>query len=164
MWFARFAPHLADDLGLSLAGAVWMAEDGSEACAYLQEAPAVPMPLGTLVVRLEQTLALAGEAHGRDTRWHYVVATDVLSEHEEDFNTWYDTEHLPGLAAVSGVVRATRSRVVEGTGPLYHAAYDLAERDAFNGPAWLVVRGTPWSSRVRPNFRNTRRTMYRRLA
>jgi len=26
------------------------------------------------------------------------------------------------------------------------------------------VRATPWSGRVRPTFRNTRRTMFRRVA
>jgi hypothetical protein len=103
------------------------------------------------LVQLELTRALAGEAQGRDAPWHYVVATDVLPQCEADFNAWYDTEHLAGLAAVPGVARATRYRLVQGAGPLYHAGYDLAERDAFNSPAWLAVRGTPWSSRVRPS-------------
>jgi hypothetical protein len=29
--------------------------------------------------------------------------------------------------------------------------------------AWTAVTATPWSSRVRPNFRNTRRTIFARL-
>ena len=166
MWFARFAPGLAAEFGRewarSLGGTVWMAEDGTEACVYLQAAPRLPMPPQTSLVRLTRTLFLAGEAHLRDAPWHYTVATDVVPADEADFNAWYDTEHLPGLAAVAGVVGAMRCRVVEGIGPRYHAGYDLADRQAFNSPAWLAVRGTPWSSRVRPSFVNTRRTMYRR--
>jgi hypothetical protein len=60
-----------------------------------------------------------------------------------DFNAWYDTEHLAGLAAVPGVARATRYRVAEGAGPRYHAGYDLAERSAFNSPAWLPSAARP---------------------
>jgi len=37
------------------------------------------------------------------------------------------------------------------------------DRAAFNSAPWLAVRGTPWSSRVRPHFIHTRRTMYRRV-
>ena len=164
MWFARFPLESAAEWQQRQGGTVWVAEDGSEACAYLQHALAVPAMAGVSLVRLEQTLALNGEAHAYDAPWHYIVATDVLPAQEADFNAWYDTEHLPGLAAVPGVARASRYRVVEGTGPRYHASYDLAQRSAFNGPAWLAVRGTAWSARVRSAFVNTRRTMYRRLA
>ena len=40
--------------------------------------------------------------------YHYVVETDVLPGHEDDLNAWYAQEHLPGLAAVPGTVRAAR--------------------------------------------------------
>jgi hypothetical protein len=163
MWFARFPARLSAEWVWSHGGTVWVAEDGSQACAYLQAQPAAAVLAEVVLVRLAQTLALAGEAQGRDAPWHYVVATDVLPAQEADFNAWYDTEHLPGLAAVPGVARASRYRVVEGSGPAYHAGYDLADRTAFNSPPWLAVRGTAWSSRVRPAFHHTRRTMYRRV-
>ena len=164
MWFARFPIALCAEWSRSWDGTVWVAEDGSEACAYLSQAPAVPEVPGVSLVRLEQTLALDGECRGLESPWHYIVATDVLPAQELDFNAWYDTEHLAGLAAVPGVARAARYRVAEGVAPRYHAGYDLARRSAFNSPAWLAVRGTPWSSRVRPGFINTRRTMYQRFA
>jgi len=164
MWFARFPVEQAADFKRGLASTVWVAEDGSEACAYLPLEAAVQGPPGVLLVRLVQTLALGGAAQRHDADWHYVVATDILPAQDADFNAWYYTEHLPGLARVPGVARASRYRVVEGGGPRYHAAYDLVQRSAFNSAAWLAVRATPWSSRVRPGFVNTRRTMYRRLA
>lgn len=163
MWFARFPADLPAEWIRVRGATVWVAEDGAESCAYLR-APPVQVPAGVVLVRLQQTLALAGDAHGREAPWHYVVATDVGPAQEADFNAWYDTEHLPGLAAVPGVVNAARYRLVEGGGPSYHAGYDLADRAAFNSPPWLAVRGTAWSSRVRPAFFNTRRTMYRRVA
>jgi hypothetical protein len=163
VWFARFPPQLSAEWVRSQGSSLWLAEDGSEACAYLRSS-SKPLHPEVVLVRLRQTLTLPGEAHAQDADWHYVVATDVLPAQEADFNDWYDTEHLPGLAAVPGVAQAARYRVVEGPGPAYHAGYDLADRAAFNSPPWLAVRGTAWSSRVRPAFFNTRRTMYRRFA
>ncbi len=112
---------------------------------------------------LQRTLQLTGASAGADAGWRYVVETDVLAEHEVDFNAWYDTEHAPGLAAVPGTVCGARyvDRAA-GASPRYLAAYDLTAAETLGSPAWLAVRGTDWSSRVRPTFRNTRRTMYRR--
>jgi len=89
------------------------------------------------------------------------VETDVLPEHEADFNAWYDQEHLAGLAAVPGTVSAARLLDPQGH-PRYHACYELATRETFGSPAWLAVRGTAWSSRIRPSFRNTTRTLFER--
>lgn len=112
------------------------------------------------LVGLHNTLDLAGHASGSHAEWHYIVETDVRPEAEDDFNAWYSTEHMPGLAAVPGTARARRYL---GTGaPRHYATYDLAERAAFGSEPWLAVRATAWSSRVRPNFYNTRRTMFRR--
>ena len=163
VWFARFPPQLLSEWVRSQGGKAWLAEDGSEACAYLHS-PSMPVHPEVELVQLQQTLTLPGGALAQEAAWHYVVATDVVPAQEADFNQWYDIEHLTGLAAVPGVARAARFRVVEGPGPTYHAAYDLADRAAFGSTPWLAVRGTAWSSRVRPAFFNTRRTMYRRVA
>ncbi|WP_442595464.1 hypothetical protein ACSBPU_02980 [Parapusillimonas sp. JC17] len=113
------------------------------------------------LLTLEATLDVPGASAGQAAPWHYVVETDVLPDAAEDFNRWYDTEHLPGLAAVPGTVRARRY-VAADASPRYHAAYDLASRETFGSEPWLAVRATEWSSRVRPNFTNTRRIMFKR--
>jgi hypothetical protein len=168
MWFARFEHGPAAAWVQGQGAALFLAEDGSHACAYLPDGRVPgPLPAGLGFISLTRLLAMGnipGAAHGAPAPWHYVVATDVQPMHEADFNAWYDTEHRPGLAAVPGTASAARFRVVQGEGPLYHACYDLAERTAFNSTPWLAVRDTAWSSRMRPAFFNTRRTMYRRLA
>ncbi|MFJ1298661.1 hypothetical protein ACILG0_01780 [Pseudomonadota bacterium AL_CKDN230030165-1A_HGKHYDSX7] len=111
---------------------------------------------------LDALADLEGASAGQASAWHYVVETDVLPEAEEDFNAWYGQEHMPGLAAVPGSVRARRWRAPEGD-PRYHACYDLVSRETFGSPPWLAVRATDWSSRVRPSFRATKRTMFRRV-
>ena len=95
-------------------------------------------------------------------RFHYVVEMDVDPEHETDLNAWYDKEHMPGLAACPGTVRARRFRNPEGS-PRYHSCYDLTRTETLESAPWLAVRGTAWSGRVRPNFRNLKKTMFKRL-
>jgi hypothetical protein len=140
---------------------LYRAVEGDAVYAYLR-APhppaASPLPAPT---RHVCTQRLAGAATDADAPWLYVVETDVLPEHEADFNAWYDQEHLAGLAAVPGTVSAARLLDPQGH-PRYHACYELARSEAFNSPGWLAVRATAWSSRVRPAFRNTTRTMFRR--
>src|SRR5882724_9807645 len=94
--------------------------------------------------------------------FHYVVEMDVVPEHEADLNAWYDKEHMPGLAGCPGSVRARRFRNPEGS-PRYHSCYDLVRTETVGSPPWLAVRQTAWSDRVRPHFRNLKRTMFKRL-
>lgn len=114
---------------------------------------------------LQASLYTPGASHRskQPAPWHYVVETDVTAEAEADFNQWYDTEHLPGLAAVEGVKLAQRFVSTEHH-PRYHASYDLLTQETFGCPAWLKVRATPWSDRVRPEFRNPRRLMFQHVA
>lgn len=114
-------------------------------------------------MRLSLVTDVPGQAAGQPAPWFYVVETDIKPEAREDFERWYEEEHLPGLAAVPGTVRARRYQDPEGT-PRYYACYDLASRETFGSPPWLAVRGTDWSSRVRPSFVNSKRTMFRLAA
>jgi len=112
--------------------------------------------------RLHPVFDAPGASRGEVAPFHYVVETDVVAEHEADLNAWYDGEHMPGLAACPGSVRARRFRNPDGS-PRYHSCYDLASTETLGSEPWLAVRHTAWSDRVRPHFRNTKRTMLRRL-
>ncbi len=124
----------------------------------LQATSAAAATPGTVdLLRLQNDLP--GASAGAAAPWHYIVETDVEPRAEADLNAWYDTEHLPGLASVPGTVRAQRY-MNEQASPRYHACYDLQTQQTFGSPPWLAVRATAWSARVRPNFRNTLRTMF----
>ena len=110
--------------------------------------------------RLGRVFALPGASAGMLAGFHYVVETDAADGCEEELFHWYDTEHMPGLAASPGCVRAQRFLNADG-GPHSYACYDLTDQKTLESAAWLAVRHTAWSDRVRPNFRNTRRTMFR---
>jgi len=110
-------------------------------------------------VRLQD---IPGASHGATPAFHYVVETDVAPEAEGDLNDWYNQEHLPGLAAVPGAIRAQRLLNLDGA-PRYHACYELVTKETLGSASWLAVRHTAWSDRVRPSFRNTKRTMFSRV-
>ena len=52
------------------------------------------------------------------------VRVDVSPEKEDEFNAWYNEDHIPALVKVEGVRSAKRYRAVEGT-PKYLAIYEL---------------------------------------
>jgi hypothetical protein len=150
----------------------WLATPASEdprTVARFADALASPQGIvaaAPTIVPLQRLLELHGASVGELALFHYVVETGVDAAHERDFNAWYDREHLPGLAAVPGCIRARRLRSLTKSGErtLYVACYDLVSDQALTSDAWLAVRHTPWSDRVRPQFRETTRTMFRTIS
>jgi hypothetical protein len=74
---------------------------------------------------------------------------------EEEFNAWYDTEHLAERLAVPGFETALRYVCIDGA-PRYLAMYDLASPDVLNSPAYLKVgfdNASPWTKRVTSRVR-----------
>ncbi|GGX33570.1 hypothetical protein GCM10007242_45970 [Pigmentiphaga litoralis] len=124
--------------------------------------PALFDGMQTETVELTETTVLPGRSAGQPAPFHYIVETDIAPDAEADMNAWYEQEHLPGLAAVEGNVLSRRLVASKGS-PRYYACYDLVDPSARQTAAWTAVTATPWSSRVRPNFRNTRRTIFARL-
>ncbi len=115
------------------------------------------------VDRLECVLDVPGASRGERPALHYVVETDVVDGWQDEMQRWYDNEHMPGLAAVPGCIRARRF-INHDRGPRSLACYDLMRDGVTESPAWLAVRASAWSARVRPQFRNTKRTMFSELA
>ena len=81
-----------------------------------------------------------------------VIAPDV----EQDFNAWYDTEHIPALTAVPGVMAGRRYKApdTEAKGRRYTAIYHLTSTDVLNGEAWKTAAASPWTERMFPHFQD----------
>jgi len=90
-----------------------------------------------------------------------VNAMSVAPEHEHEFNEWYNTEHVPALAAVPGTLCARRYRG-SGAAQRYVAVYHLASPDVPDSAAWKNAANTPWTERMRPHFRDHLRIVSRR--
>jgi len=81
----------------------------------------------------------------------FLVFTDIDPKHEEEFDAWYNTEHLPDLLKLPGFLSAARYVAVK-SGPRHLAAYELANADALKSPEFQRYRAnpSPWSRRMSP--------------
>lgn len=79
-----------------------------------------------------------------------VAALSPRPEDEEEFNAWYDTEHIPERLRVPGFLGAQRWVAVAGE-PRYLAIYDLQSLAVLDSPAYRAISGenfSPWSKRI----------------
>ena len=84
-----------------------------------------------------------------------LVYTDLVdSKYDEEFNAWYDTQHLPQLLELPGFLDAARYVAVKG-GPKYLAAYELESVDAVKRPEFLNRPIPPWDRRMSPRVIGT---------
>jgi antibiotic biosynthesis monooxygenase (ABM) superfamily enzyme len=89
-----------------------------------------------------------------------VVRADVKPEHEQDYNDWFNQEHLPALGKVPGSIGGRRFKAIEG-GPTYMTTSYLTSPDVQASAAWKEAVTTPWTARVVPTMLNRWRTVYR---
>jgi hypothetical protein len=69
-------------------------------------------------------------------------------EREEEFNDWYNMEHIPFFNRLPGVIAARRFRAISGS-PRYVALYHVETIDIYATRAWMVINETPWILRMR---------------
>lgn len=80
-------------------------------------------------------------------------AMNVNPDVEDDFNKWYDEEHIPALAAVPGVLCARRFRATDS--PLkYVALYHMVAPEVVAADEWKKAVDTPWTARIRSHMRD----------
>ena len=108
------------------------------------------------------------------TRYLFIASMDVDPDKEALFNEVYDTEHIPLILKVPGVLSAVRvtneplvmiiggerkTMIAEGE-PRYSAIYELTSADVLTGEAWAkAVDQGRWPTAVRPYTRNRRHTL-----
>jgi hypothetical protein len=138
-----------------LKGAWWKSTLGESWRAYVEG----QCPTSSHCEEIKLLASLSGPNHTESGGYHYIVETDISKESEEEFNAWYDTEHLPGLARVPGTISAKRFLRTSGS-PRYIACYELVSPAVMESKEWLAIRHTAWSSRIRPMFLNTVRELF----
>ena len=108
------------------------------------------------------------------TRFLFIASMDVDADKEALFNEVYDTEHVPELLKVPGVLAVYRSTlaplkmsiggelktiVAEGE-PKHSAIYELESAEVLTGSAWAkAVEAGRWAGQVRPYTKNRRHTL-----
>ena len=80
-----------------------------------------------------------------------MVAADIPADKEEDFNRWYNEEHLKELLSVPGVLNAARYEAVR-SGPKHLACYELESVAVIETDAFKNRPRTEWGARVSPSI------------
>ena len=109
-------------------------------------------------------------------RFLFTASMDVDADKEALFNEVYDTEHVPLLLKVPGVLAVTRTMlmpltmviggetktiVIDGE-PRHSAVYELETAEVLTSPEWAAaVDQGRWPGQVRPFTRNRRHTLRR---
>jgi hypothetical protein len=96
----------------------------------------------------------------------YVVQMDVPPELEADFNRIYDTQHIPEIMKVPGVLDVKRYVLEKpaADAPKYTAIYRVSSPDVPQCPAWVAASDTgDWKPKIRPHTFNRRHAIYRAL-
>src|SRR5712692_1554502 len=92
-----------------------------------------------------------GDGHmAQKGRGIFMVYVDIDAQHVQEFNEWYNKEHLPELLSVPGILSAARYEAVKG-GPQYLACYELESVVVMQTPAFTSRPRTPWGQKVSPS-------------
>ena len=91
-----------------------------------------------------------------------LVLNDVVAAAEEEFNRWYQQEHVADRLGVPGFRTARRYRAVVGQ-PKYMAVYECDAIDVFASQAYRerLANPTEWTRKIMPGFRSMLRSACR---
>jgi len=112
------------------------------------------------------------------TKYIFSAAMDVQPDKESLFNEVYDTEHVPLLLKVPGVVAIARFKkqevtlviggerktIVVESEPTYNAFYEIESPEVLVSDGWAkAVDQGRWPGQVRPYTKNRRHVLYKKL-
>jgi hypothetical protein len=108
------------------------------------------------ITRFEGEQLLPGELTAAAGAGALLVASmNIDPAAEVEFTEWYNSEHLPQLGAVPGVLAARRYRASDtGSERRYLALYHLRDATVSRSDAWAKAANTQWTERMRPHFRD----------
>jgi len=91
-----------------------------------------------------------------------ITSMDIDPKHEDEFNLWYDREHLAERVAIDGFLEARRW-VAEDADPKYFATYSTAAFSDLSSPAYVqaLANQTQWSRENLARFQNMIRVVGR---
>jgi hypothetical protein len=96
-------------------------------------------------------------------RFFYMVTFEIAPEDEAEFNEIYDTEHIPNILRVNGVLGITRFRDAtpnEKGWLVYSALYWLTRPELPDTPEWKEASDTGrWAPVMRPKLKSRQRRL-----
>ncbi len=91
-----------------------------------------------------------------------ITSMDVDAADDQEFNVWYDREHLAERVAIDGFLEARRWIAVEAS-PKYFCTYSTAAFEDLSSPAYkkALANQTAWSTKNISSFKNMIRAVGR---
>ncbi|TAK85885.1 MAG: hypothetical protein EPO20_08790 [Betaproteobacteria bacterium] len=109
---------------------------------------------GAVFVRTFSPISGTGALPPQGACWLQIIMMDVDSEREDEFNEWYDHEHIPFISTVKGFVAVRRFIANDGRSPRYLALWQVTDADTLVSPDWNQKAETPWTHRIRRFMHN----------
>ena len=87
---------------------------------------------------------------------------DVPPDSEEEFNKWYEEDHIPSLLSIPGFLNVKRYVAIEGDGPKYLAMWEIKSPEVIKTEAYTkAIESSP--NPVGPRVKNRKRTIYEQI-
>ncbi len=103
-----------------------------------------------------------GERPAKQAEFALTVRLNTPADHEQEFNAWYNEDHVPALASVPGVYCARRYVAVEGD-PKYLAIYEMKGAEIVRTPEWEKARLYGRTAQIRPYLKDLQAVVARRI-
>ncbi len=98
------------------------------------------------------------------TNYLFMAMMDVEEHKEALFNELYETEHMPQLMTVPGMINVTRYKTSTKGHPQYVAVYEIEQPEVATSEAfWKEADRGHWISEVRPYTYNKHLSIYERI-
>jgi len=105
------------------------------------------------------------------SKFVFVVGHEVPRNRHQEFNVWYNTEHIPALLAVPGFLGVRRFRLNEhdipplvdrgGTVSTYLTIWDMENESALDSEAFRKASRSPWTDWIRSWYTRKICALYR---
>jgi hypothetical protein len=91
-----------------------------------------------------------------------ITSMNIDPQHEDEFNLWYDREHLAERVAIDGFIEARRW-IAEDANPKYFATYSTESFEDLSSPAYskALANQTQWSKENLARFKDMIRVVGR---
>jgi len=97
----------------------------------------------------------------------YVVQMDIPAQYEADFNRIYDTEHVPMLSKVPGVINVTRYLLEKSNDSRmqkYMAIYEIETPEVVDSKEWDVAGAWgDWATKIRPHTTSRHHSFFKKI-
>jgi hypothetical protein len=88
-----------------------------------------------------------------------VVQVEVDPADEDEFNRWYDEEHIPEKLASPGFLSARRFRLADDS-PRYLVIYELDDPQAALSPTYMSQAPTDWGTSMMARWKTWNRDVW----